>query len=270
MRLRPRPETDLAPAAWLVERLADFSGPVADLVTDDFPAYARVLHRPDQGRPDDDSPASWAEAARRHGTVLHAEARYDRLVRRDPHHTDGERGDPSGGTLDPITLPALRDVLAAHTTTPRHCWFGQWVGYGSAPSAWDDAPSFRLPGREHWLFRAGLHRVVELATELEHAGTDEHAARGELNLVTSRPGGATSVKEQKQFARTIRSFGGVQSPSLWWPDDRAWVVATDVDLNSTYVGGSAALVAALLADPGLEVLSVTATTSVHDAADTVN
>ena len=28
------------------------------------------------------------------------------------------------------------------------------------------------------------------------------------------------------------------SPSIWWPEDRAWCVATDIDLFDTYVGGS--------------------------------
>ena len=43
-----------------------------------------------------------------------------------------------------------------------------------------------------------------------------------------------------------------QSANLWWPDDRAWFVATDVDLMTTYVGGSAACIADLLAADGLE------------------
>jgi len=43
-----------------------------------------------------------------------------------------------------------------------------------------------------------------------------------------------------------------QSPNLFWPSDRAWCVATEIDLDSTYVGGSRALVEAILADGRLE------------------
>jgi hypothetical protein len=43
-----------------------------------------------------------------------------------------------------------------------------------------------------------------------------------------------------------------QGPSLWFPADRAWCVVTDIDLMSTYVGGSAAAVAAVLAAEGVE------------------
>ena len=43
-----------------------------------------------------------------------------------------------------------------------------------------------------------------------------------------------------------------QSANLWWPADRAWCVVTDIDLTSTYVGGSAVCIAELRATPGLE------------------
>lgn len=42
------------------------------------------------------------------------------------------------------------------------------------------------------------------------------------------------------------------SPHLWWPDDRAWCVATEIDLAWTYVGGPAALISDVLVNPRLE------------------
>ena len=48
-----------------------------------------------------------------------------------------------------------------------------------------------------------------------------------------------------------------QSPSMWWPADRAWFVATEIDGYSTYVGATAACVEAVLADPALGALTVT-------------
>jgi hypothetical protein len=45
-----------------------------------------------------------------------------------------------------------------------------------------------------------------------------------------------------------------QSANLWWPADQAWCVVTDIDLMSSYVGGSAACIAELMATPGLEVV----------------
>ena len=50
-------------------------------------------------------------------------------------------------------------------------------------------------------------------------------------------------------------FSG-QSPSILWPSSRAWCLATEIDFYSTLVGGSAELVDALLAHPGLEAWPV--------------
>ncbi|WP_327045800.1 hypothetical protein OG320_29665 [Microbispora sp. NBC_01189] len=43
-----------------------------------------------------------------------------------------------------------------------------------------------------------------------------------------------------------------QSPSLFWPADRAWCVATEIDFDSTFVGGSTAAIGAVLTAPMLE------------------
>src|SRR3712207_3800784 len=59
-----------------------------------------------------------------------------------------------------------------------------------------------------------------------------------------------------------------QSANLWWPADRAWLVVTDIDLRSTYVGGSAACIADLLATPGLEAAPATPHDRVN--ADPIN
>ncbi|WP_340374003.1 hypothetical protein U5640_01680 [Streptomyces sp. SS7] len=69
-------------------------------------------------------------------------------------------------------------------------------------------------------------------------GRDEVLLRGALSEMLS----PVSVDE---FA---------ELPDLWWPEDRAWCVGGDVDLVSTYVGGSPELIAGLLADPRLEAL----------------
>jgi hypothetical protein len=44
------------------------------------------------------------------------------------------------------------------------------------------------------------------------------------------------------------------TPNWWWPDDRAWIVVSELDAPSTYVGGSAALAQAILDHPQLEAV----------------
>jgi hypothetical protein len=61
-----------------------------------------------------------------------------------------------------------------------------------------------------------------------------------------------------------------QSPNLFWPQDRGWCVATEIDLDSTYVGGSPALIDDLLQDPRLEALAVHPDDPIWADSDTIN
>lgn len=61
-----------------------------------------------------------------------------------------------------------------------------------------------------------------------------------------------------------------QSPNLWWPEDRAWFVATEIDFDSTFVGGDDRLIAALVTDKRLEALPIALSARADAAADRVN
>jgi len=60
------------------------------------------------------------------------------------------------------------------------------------------------------------------------------------------------------------------SPNLLWPADLAWCVATEIDCDSTLVGGSRALVDAICADDALEAFEVTEDDDLTWTGDTVN
>jgi hypothetical protein len=61
-----------------------------------------------------------------------------------------------------------------------------------------------------------------------------------------------------------------QSPNLWWPEDRAWFVTSEIDFAWTYVGGDNSLVEALVSDSRLEALPVVLTAKAHSESDRVN
>jgi hypothetical protein len=61
-----------------------------------------------------------------------------------------------------------------------------------------------------------------------------------------------------------------EGPNIWWPDDRAWCVASDIDLAATYVGGSARCIERMLAAEALEALPVSVDDRVDSEADVVN
>ncbi|MBA8962566.1 hypothetical protein [Rhodococcus opacus] len=65
-----------------------------------------------------------------------------------------------------------------------------------------------------------------------------HAGHG-MNL--PHPGPRVHIPSRENYlargtvrdaVRTLGSCG----PDLWWPQDRAWFVASDIDLMSTYIG----------------------------------
>lgn len=49
------------------------------------------------------------------------------------------------------------------------------------------------------------------------------------------------------------------SPNLWWPDDRAWFVGTDIENDSTHIGGSRECIQRLLDAEDLEVMPASRT-----------
>lgn len=61
-----------------------------------------------------------------------------------------------------------------------------------------------------------------------------------------------------------------QSPNLWWPDDRAWCVTTEIDLNTTYVGCNAACRDEILALPEFEALPIDSATGITWRSDLLN
>ena len=63
---------------------------------------------------------------------------------------------------------------------------------------------------------------------------------------------------------------GFQSAYYWWPEDRAWCVATEIDLMSTYVGAAKPCAEAILQTPGIEALRANIDHRITGAADTIN
>lgn len=131
----------------------------------------------------------------------------------------------STGSLPADRLDALLELLAAHTQSPTDCWFGVWDGYGflqGPPALARLQPRSGEPA-EPWVARpstATPRITVNDRVLLLYRGTIDAA----------------------------RALGGFdQSPNLWWPNDHAWCVATDIDLQDTHVGGTEALVETLLA-----------------------
>jgi hypothetical protein len=208
-------ETDVSSGVWISSgRRRGTPGTVGALVPAVFEAYARVLHPAVRYDGDDDVEVSWTEVAAHNGTVAHPLVQWEPLTRGpvDSQPPVWDDG-PSEGHLPVSVAARMSAVLARHSATPDECLFGRWDGYGY------DLPSPDVPPR---LLLRGGHDVV--------------VVRGAV----------------RDAVRNLAPEPHEQSANLWWPADRAWCVVTDIDLTSTYVGGSAVCIAELRATPGLE------------------
>lgn len=101
-------------------------------------------------------------------------------------------------------------------------------------------------GPEYWLFSGALKDVVELSSEFETAGLSD------------------------DWRRMTCEMGIIHSPTIWWPHDRSWLLHSEIDYDSTIVGGTPALIHGLVADPGIEALRVDGDMSMYANGDRIN
>jgi hypothetical protein len=59
-------------------------------------------------------------------------------------------------------------------------------------------------------------------------------------------------------------------PQLIWPAHHAWTTASEIDVDSTLVGGTYDFINELIGHPGIEVVRVEETTDLTWDADDVN
>lgn len=248
-----------------------------------------------------DEVVTWADTAAAFGTVLHPLAQWSRIVRtpagedwRHRHAPDGrEFSAPIEGDLPPAILAHVAEHLVAHTTTPGEGVAGVWEGwggllggYGSSGfvtlTATDDAASAHaamLAESIHDPFNNPYQKAVWhdgiLSREISEGARLELPMRD--HVLFAAPPQAFADPDWVAFApwRDPRheQFGtppSAQHPSLIWPADRAWILVSEIDFDSTVVAGSAALIAALCADERIEALPLAEGASLQWDADEPN
>jgi hypothetical protein len=227
------PELDVSPGSWIADAVRPFGEHVvASLVPPVFAAYARVFHPAARYDDLDDVDVPWAEVAAANGTVVHPAMEWGSITGSMEYFENADQSPIWDGAPARGHLP-VQVARALIDVLRRHTATPDdcWFGiWHGHGSVVADRPTLALPAREHWLVRGPIALAAENMAE-------EPAE---------------------------------QSANLWWPADRAWYVATDIDLVTTYVGGSPRCIADLLSAPGLETAPVPPDQHITWDADTVN
>ena len=212
--------TTTEPALWIVDRLHPFVQDVGSIVPPGFEAYARVFHPPYRVAPDGTmTPVRWRDIAAANERSLQVEMR--RLeISCAPSQFSRQRErlwdqQPHCGRLPSEIADRLVTVLGRHTSTPESCWFAVWEGFGDLRVRDNPGSKFSIPGRTLILLHGHVGDLVQ----------------------------------------TLSSVDWIYlSPNLWWPEDRAWCVATEIDFTWTYVGGAPECIQQVMDDPELEAV----------------
>jgi hypothetical protein len=253
---RPQQVDGAEAGAWIVPALdGDWGGRVKNFVPQIYEAYVRIFHPAADA---EGKEVTWAEVARRLGTTAHPEMQWHAIVGSwdSANFTDGRwpGNGPWPGELEVEKLDALCAILAEHTGTPESVYFGLSTINGATAEEWSALPEYKQIHRDWVILHGPLEAVEEIGLSSRHFTFVYAIREGE-----ERP---PDWEPPERFSR--------QSPNLLWPEDRAWFVASEVDFDSTLLGGSRALIEALLASPDLEVLEVGPEISLTEDADKLN
>lgn len=227
-------------ADWIAPLLAPFgTAQVSSVVPGGFDAYARILHPAEAADLDGDRTVRWAEVADWSATSLESDTQFHDLAL--PEHTPSmpppwQNQGPREGTLTGEGTAALITVLREHTTTAQDCWFCVWDGYG-----WDNTVAYSVSTDPNVATES--YRLPDVVpAEVRHGPRVRLPDRDYL-LYTGPVEDALAFVDSQE-----------QTPNLWWPADRAWCVASEIDLAWTYLAGPTDLINQVLADERVEAM----------------
>lgn len=252
---------DLTPAEWIVDRIHAFAVDVGSIIPEGFPAYARLFHPAARSAGDEEIPVSWSEVAAARGRTVHPEMQWANIAGAEldepsPDPELWERG-PREAYLPRPYAQRLAELLEAHTSTSERVWFAIWNGWGGLTSDFPNTALLRSDGARRFLRRpapwvrpTGRSRLSAPTFHLPER--DYYLFTGPLDAITT-------------------SFDPFGIPAqLWWPDDRAWCVATEIDFAWTYLGGTEECVKAILADSEIEALAIEVRHRITHDSDHIN
>jgi hypothetical protein len=207
---------DIAPGDWILPRLHAFNQDTGSVVPAGFEGYCRIFHPVVPSDPS--APVrTWTEVAAMNGRIAHPSMQYHMINRPVGSSTPGPN--VQDDELSWGSLPVAERIELVELLRD----------YSATPD-------------RCWFGVWAGYGDVDTDGErlLRHPGRDFIVLSGSIDAVVGSPHAAL----------------GRRSPNLWWPEDRRWIVVTEIDFAWTYVGGPSHLIEDLLSHRELEVMSV--------------
>ena len=262
--------SDQTAGQWIENRLQPWGWEGVTLrsfLPDTFPAYARILHpfylyNEESQHSGEGQTVRWATVAGWSGATVHPLMQIEGIAR-VPFPYRVEWGEcPDEGTLPVPESFALSKLLREFTTTPERCCMGYWEGNGYLPGG-----KIRYFGHEEGLLSSLEDMLHNLWEKL----------RPSPDLLAGVPRLAGQHREYLIYFGSLDIVPSLSryppwglSPNIWWPEDRSWCVATEVDAYDTFVAGSNACIDRILNSPELEALPFSIDGRIDGDADMVN
>ncbi|WP_043445989.1 hypothetical protein [Arthrobacter sp. L77] len=279
---------DVERGAWIGSRLNGPPGSAGSIVPSGFEAYARVLHpstvtRYDpkgHGDPREDYSEeawTWARIAAHTGTVIHPQVQWIRVAghQYDPILLPGGRSadPPPLGHLDPAVLAHVMTIAGGHTGTPDDVTAALWEGWAiDAGTVWFEAfaPEGDAEDEDTRSVQPQRPTVDRALSELLKRGPFlELPGRRYVLLATGAPELTDPAWPLAAGMGWTDRLPGPM-PQLIWPSDHAWAIASEIDVDSTLIGGTYRLINELMAHPAIEAVRVGETTDLTWDADDIN
>jgi hypothetical protein len=221
---------DIDPARWIFDRLHAFAQDVGSIIPSGFESYARIFHPAARRDRDIARAVTWREIAEANGRTVHPEMQFGHIA-------------------------------------------GVWRRPSAQPQLWTDEPVLgSLPAE---LGRALSDALAPHTSTPDRCWFAVWVGWGGLAV----PGGIPTVgTTQRRYYLAEGPLSAAHEPvdhfdrsaSLWWPEDRAWCVSTEVDFPWTYVGGTQECIASIFAHPAIEALRAHLSDGVTYTGDRIN
>lgn len=274
------------PARWISESITKFNYTVEAILPSNFEAYARIFHPAYKLTYTERIPLRWEEVAEQCGRVSHAKMQWKNILcEHFSYYQSAQEKEikavsidfPNEGSLTSDMATTLWKLLETYNEG-ENCFFAIWEGYGRQGQLIKQAPTFEIPARKFHIFEGQLSAIENSFLPLfpsEPAIFRSVRVPSFLGISIRNPFSKVPKYEPTELDELIRNMPHseqfeYQSANMWWAADNSWCVASEIDLNTTYIGASQEIIDVIVNHKNLEAYQVEVTQNISNISDTIN